>query len=156
MKATVVLVVVSTLVCGAPVTKASAQRGVGEPSGVARQAIKPDIVSLSGRLVEIKTGPCEKTTGRSPIGTHIVLETTKGETLNIHLGPEAAVADTVAQLTVGETVAVKAFRTDKMPEKHYTAQSLTFGKTTMVFRDVGLRPVWAGQGQRTPDSRPTG
>ena len=146
MKATMIFVVASTLFCGTLVTNARAQKGMGESSGVARQAVKPEIVSLSGKLVEIKTGPCEKTTGRSPIGTHVLLETTKGEKLNIHLGPAAAVAGTIAKLSTGQTVTVKAFRTDKMPEKHYTAQSLTFGKTTVELRDAGLRPVWARGG----------
>lgn len=144
MKAAMVSLVALALTCGILVSTAQGQRGMGDPSGVARQSIKPEIVSLSGRLVEIKTGPCEKTTGRSPIGTHLLLETDKGDKLNIHLGPDAAVAKTVAKLSIGQKMTAKAFRTDKMPEKHYTAQSLTFGKTTVELRDAGLRPVWAG------------
>jgi hypothetical protein len=143
MKTTMILVGTLTLLCGPLMTSTHAQTGMGEPTGVARQAIKPETVSFSGKLVEIKTGPCEKTTGRSPIGTHILLEIAKGEKLNIHLGPAAAVADTVAKLSVGQEVTVKAFRTEKMPDNHYTARSLTFGKTTVELRDAGLRPVWA-------------
>jgi len=144
MKTSVTLDVLLVLAFGAFTTHAYAQKGMGEPTGVARQAVKPEIVSLSGKFVEIKTGPCEKTTGRSPVGTHILLETAKGEKLNIHLGSAAAVADTVAKLSLGQEVTVKAFCTDKMPDGHYTAQSLTFGKTTVELRDAGLRPVWAG------------
>jgi len=123
---------------------ALAQKGVGDLSGVASQATKPEVVSLSGKIVEVKTGPCESTTGRSLIGTHVILETAEKELLNVHLGPAAAVADTVARLSVGQPLAVRAFRTEKMKEKHYVAQSLTFGKTTVELRDAGLRPVWAG------------
>ena len=123
---------------------ALAQKGVGDLSGVAGQPIKPGIVSLSGKIIEVKTGPCESTTGRSLVGTHVILETAEKELLNVHLGPAAAVADTVARLSVGQPLAVRAFRTEKMKEKHYVAQSLTFGKTTVELRDAGLRPVWAG------------
>jgi len=143
MKTTMIFVVASTLLCGTLVTNAHAQKGMGESSGVARQAVKPEMVSLSGKLVDIKTGPCEKTTGRSPVGPHILLEVAKGEKLNIHLGPAAAVASTVAKLSIGQDVTVRAFHTEKMPDNHYTAQSLTFGKSTVELRDAGLRPAWA-------------
>jgi hypothetical protein len=146
MKVAMVSLVTLALTCGILAPTALGQKGMGEPSGVARQSIKPEVITLSGKLAEIKTGPCEKTTGKSPIGTHLMLETDKGDRLNIHLGPETAVADIVAKLTIGQTIAVKAFRTDKMPEKHYTAQSLSFGTTTIELRDAGLRPVWAGRG----------
>ncbi len=132
------------LACLGSVSPVFAQKGVGDPSGVARNAAKPEIVSFSGNLVEVKTGPCELTTGRSPIGTHVILETAKKEHLNIHLGPAAAVADTVAKLSVGQQLAVKAFRTEKMKERHFVAQSLTFGETTVALRDANLQPVWAG------------
>lgn len=125
------------------VSAALAQKGVGDLSGVASQPVKPAIVSLAGRLVEIKTGPCESTTGRSLVGTHVILETREKVRLNIHLGPAEAVADTVAKLSVGQAIAVKAFRTEKMKEHHYVAQTLTFGQTTVELRDAGLRPVWA-------------
>lgn len=148
MKTTTTFLAGLVLTCGALVTSTHAQRGVGESTGVARQAIKPEIVTLSGKLVEIRTGPCEKTTGRSPIGTHIFLETDKGDNLNVHLGPQWAVADTAATLKVGTRLTVKAFRTAKMPEKNYVAQSLAFGETTVDLRDEGLRPVWGGQGAR--------
>jgi len=144
MKTKMLIVMASVLMHGTLASNANAQKGMGEPSGVGRQTVKPEVVSLSGKLTEIKTGPCEKTTGRSPIGTHILVETAKGEKLNIHLGPAAAVSDIAARLSPGQEVTAKAFRTDKMPENHYVAQTLAFGKTTVALRDEGLRPFWAG------------
>ena len=38
-------------------------KGMGEPTGVARQAVKPPIETMSGTIKDIKTGPCERTTG---------------------------------------------------------------------------------------------
>ena len=125
---------------------AYAQKGVGDATGVARQAVKPEITSLSGKLLEIKTGPCEAATGRSPIGTHIILETAKKQKVNVHLGPAEAVAEIVAKLTVDQEITVKVFRTDKLKDHHYIAVSLSFDKTTVELRDDTLRPVWAQGG----------
>ena len=143
MKTFVTSVVTLILVFGLLTPDVRAQRGVGEPSGVARQAVKPEVVTFSGKLVEIKTGPCEKTTGRSPLGTHLILETADGKKLNIHLGPATAVADLVAKLSVGQSLTVKAFRTEKLPDGQFVAQTVTFGDNTIELRDQGLRPVWA-------------
>ena len=140
----------TALVFGMATSMAYAQRGVGDPSGVARQAVKPEIVTLSGRLIEIKTGPCEATTGRSPVGTHIILETPDGKKFNIHLGPADVIADKVAKLSVGQDVAVQAFRTDKLKAQDFVAQSLTSGGIRIELRDAELRPVWAPRSVGTP------
>ena len=142
MKTFVTSVVILILVFGLLTPDVCAQRGVGEPSGVARQAVKPEVVTFSGKLTEIKTGPCEKTTGRSPLGTHLILETADGKKLNIHLGPATAVADLVAKLSVGQSLTVKAFRTDKLPDGQFVAQTVTFDDNIIELRDQGLRPVW--------------
>ena len=146
MRNAVTLAVAATVFLAAAAPTAHAQRGVGSPAGVAQQPVKPVVVALSGRIIEVKTGPCESTTGRSLIGTHLTLETAKKEQLNVHLGPAEAVADTVAKLSVGQEITVKAFRTDKMKENHYVAQSLALGKATVELRDAGLRPVWSSGG----------
>ena len=122
---------------------AFAQRGMGEPAGVARQVVKPEVVSLSGRILAVKTEPCKTTTGRADVGTHFLLETPEGEKLNVHLGPTAVVDHIADQLPTGKEVTVKAFRTAKMPEYHYVAQSLAFGDASIQLRDEDLRPFWA-------------
>jgi hypothetical protein len=101
-------------------------------------------VSLSGKLKAIETGPCEMTTGRAYLGTHILLETPKGKELNIHLGPAPALDEIVDQLPEGKKVSVKCFRTERMPKDHYVAQSVAFGDTSLQIRDEDLRPFWAG------------
>ncbi|QEG36106.1 DUF2202 domain-containing protein [Bythopirellula goksoeyrii] len=121
-----------------------AQRGVGDPVGVAQQAVQPKVVSLSGTVKAIITEPCKMTTGRSEEGTHILLEPTTGGELNIHLGPTASVGSVADKLVVGQTVAVQAFRTDKLPEDNYVAQSISIGDDVIPLRDENLRPRWAG------------
>ena len=66
-----VMLLVSAFVFAMP---AAGQRGVGESAGVAQRAQKPAIGSFSGTIKDIKTGSCERTTGRSALGVHLVVE----------------------------------------------------------------------------------
>ena len=143
-------IAVVALLWGVAAPPAYAQRGTGDPNGVARQAVQPKVVTLKGKVVRVETGPCENTTGQSNTGTHFVLKTANGEKLNVHLGPAAAVKDTADQLPAGLKVKVEAFRTEKMSENHYVARSLMFDGTTIELRDESLRPRWAG---RNADAR---
>ena len=142
---------------------ANAQKGMDESTGIAQQAVKPVVTTLSGKVLEIKTGPCEKTTGKSPSGTHLIVQS--GEIIyNIHLGPEKAVDHVVDQLAIGSLVTFDVFRTEKMPENAYIAKSITLEDKVIHLRDDNLRPSWAygrgkgqgkGQGLR-PESGPRG
>jgi hypothetical protein len=127
----------------------SAQRGMGESAGVAQQAVKPPVTTVSGKILDIRTGPCEKTAGKSPRGTHLIVQS-DGTTLNIHLGPAKAVDHVVAQLTPGQSVTFEVFRTETMPADAYIAKSLTVEEKVIYLRDDNLRPSWAygrGKGQ---------
>jgi hypothetical protein len=142
---TVILALAFTL--GSALPSAEAQRGRGDPSGIAREAVQPDVVSLAGKVLKVETAPCEMTTGRSIFGTHFVMKTVEGKKLNIHLGPAAVVEFVAKQLKAGSKVKVEGFRTEKMPEAEYVAKSLTLGERTITLRDETLRPVWAGGGR---------
>ena len=122
---------------------AAAQKGMGEPTGVARQAVKPPIETMSGTIKDIKTGPCERTTGRSLEGVHLIVQTENGKTINLHLGPAAALEDVLDQLSAGQQITFEAFRTDAMPQDAYVAKSLKTGDTAFELRDDTLRPNWA-------------
>jgi hypothetical protein len=132
------------ILCGLAAPLALAQRGVGDPAGVARAGVKPAIATLSGTVLEVKTEPCTNTTGRFPLGTHFLLKTAEGQTLNIHLGPATMVETTAKELVRGKAVKVEVFRTEKMQEGHYVARTLTYGERTVTLRDETLQPVWAG------------
>jgi hypothetical protein len=120
------------------------QRGIGDQAGIAQQVDKPKLVSITGEVTAIETGPCEKGTGRATVGTHVLLKTAKGKDLNVHLGPEVAVKHVADKLKVGETVRVEAFRTEQMVKRHYVAQSLVIGEDPIELRDENLRALWAG------------
>ena len=121
----------------------AAQKGMGEPTGVARQAVKPPIETMSGTIKDIKIGPCERTTGHSLEGVHLIVQADSGKTINLHLGPEAALEEVVDQLSAGQQITFEAFRTDIMPADAYVAKSLKMGDTTLDLRDDNLRPKWA-------------
>jgi hypothetical protein len=131
-----------------------AQRGMGGQAGVARMPVKPEIVTLTGKLTAISVGPCEQTTGRARVGVHLVVEptaptaegaaTAKAEPLNIHVGPAAVVQEMLTKFPIGTQMTIAAFRTDKMPANHYVAQSLKSDDASVTLRDESLRPVWAG------------
>jgi hypothetical protein len=84
------------------VVPAMAQKGMGEPTGVAREAVKPPIETMSGTIKDIKIGPCERTTGRSLQGVQLIVQADTGKTINLHLGPEAALEDVIDQLSAGQ------------------------------------------------------
>jgi hypothetical protein len=122
-----------------------AQRGMGDASGVVRQGLKPASVTLQGTVARVIIGPCEKGTGQSDIGTHIILRTEQGQEQNIHLGPAHLVQGVTDLVSDGGAVTVHAFRTEKMPQGHYNAITVVLDTQTIHLRDRNLRPVWAGQ-----------
>lgn len=121
-----------------------AQKGMGESTGIAQRADTPALTSITGKVVEIKVGPCESTTGRSPKGIHLLLQADGGEQINLHLGPVRAVTDLIDQVSVDEAITASAFRTEDMPANAYIAQAVTLADGKRIqLRDTDLRPSWA-------------
>lgn len=150
MRSKVVVLVVAALAVAIFSPPVYAQKGMGDDVGVARQAVKPEIVKLSGTVLSVETKICEKTTGRGLLGTHVSIKTEKGDTLIVDLGwaDADAVKSVAEKLTVGKSVNIVAFQTEKMPKDRYVAKSLTIDGKTTDLRDEDLRPVWAGAGGR--------
>jgi len=122
---------------------ALAQKGTGEPSGIARQGLKLPIEAMSGTIKDIKIGPCEKTTGRSAEGAHLTVQTPDAKTINLHLGPTFALRDQLKKLSVGQDISFEAFRTQRMPKDAYIAKSIKAGDKVFTLRNDSLRPIWA-------------
>jgi len=137
------IVLAATLIVLTWATVAPAQRGMGDSRGIAQQTLKPSLVRISGWLEEIKTHPCDNTTGQAELGTHLILKDKSGQELNIHLGPAPAMSEVVKQLTVGKNLDLLGFRTDKMPSNHYAATTLILANRTIQLRDSNLRPYWS-------------
>ncbi len=145
--------VLAVLVCLGPTAQAE-QKGLGGSTGIAREAEKPPVVSMSGQVVEIKTGPCEKSTGKSLVGTHLLIQTKEDGKLNLHLGPTSAVRHIVEQLSVGQLLTFEGFHTEQMPGDAYIAKSLTLDDKVIHLRDDSLRPSWASPRGRSQSRGP--
>jgi len=154
-----IVVLVSTLIVLIWAATAPGQRGMGDNKGVAQQRLKPRLVSISGKLQEIKTHPCENTTGKAELGTHLILKDKHGQELNIHLGPAPVLSEVVKQLTVGKKLDLLGFRTDKMLSNHYVATTLILANRFIQLRGSDLRPYWSrgrpGDQARTPSTMTT-
>jgi len=137
------VVLVSALIVLIWTSTAPGQLGMGDNKGIVQQRLKPRLVCMSGKLQEIKTHPCENTTGKAEIGTHLILKDKHGRELNIHLGPAPAVSETVKSLTVDTKLDLVGFRTDKMPPNHYVAKTLILPNNIIHLRDSDLRPYWS-------------
>lgn len=122
-----------------------AQRGTGEDIGVARQGITPERTLLQGTLEEIETGPCKRTTGYAYIGTHLFIRTADDQVANVHIGNAEAVAPIIEKLTVGEAIEVDVFRTERLEEGHYVAQTIRTDSDEYMIRREDLSPFWARQ-----------
>ena len=143
---TILIAVLAVSLCSIP---AYAQKGMGDYTGIAREPLKPPVIRLSGTVHEIRTHPCEHTTGKAEIGTHLILKNSRNQQLNIHIGPATAVADIVKKLPVGKKIEILGFRTEKMPSDHYVAKQVIIGSQAIDLRDAALRPFWAGSSLRT-------
>lgn len=124
----------------------NAQKGMGDSNGMAKTDQLPELVSLVGTVMEIKTGPCKLSTGKSNSGTHIIVQS-ENELFNIHLGPTNQVKEFVSS-SKGQRIEVMAFRTEKLPEDHYIAQKIAYGGNELVLRDGYLKPFWANRNCR--------
>jgi len=145
---------ISALAVLALAATAWAQRGMGDPQGLARQGLRPDIVTIEGTVKETVIGPCELTTGRSFQGAHLIVTTDAGKEYNVHLGPSRFVKKATNALTEGDPVTLRVFHTDRMPEDNYVAVAVKAGDQTIRLRNKNLRPVWAGRRGRRAGQGP--
>lgn len=137
------IVLVSILIVLSWTGAAPGQLGMGDSKGVAQQRLKPRLDRISGKLQHISTYPCENTTGKAELGTHLILKDKNGRELNIHLGPANEMSEIVKRLTVGNEFGLIGFRTDKMPLNHYVAITLILPNHVIHLRDSTLRPYWS-------------
>lgn len=142
-----------TVLLGSVLPTAYAQRGMGDAEGLARQGLQPKLIKVSGELVRIETQPCQQTTGQGLLGTHVVVRTPAGKTMEIDLGWAPAVESIAERLVVGQSLDAVVFRTAPMPEGRWVAKSLTVDGEVMPLRDDRLRPLWAGTGGGQGPSR---
>jgi hypothetical protein len=120
-----------------------AQKGVGEAKGVSQQQINPELLKMEGVIQQIKSGPCEHTTGRAVLGTHLMVKS-QGKMVNIHLGPTSEIAKLFSP-SEGDQITMTVFQTDKLPKDQFIAKEVAINGKSTVLRDDKLKPVWAGK-----------
>ena len=139
---------------GAPVL---AQRGTGDEQGIVRSGVAVEPAAVAGIVTDVMQTQCAETTGRSPVGVHLIVDAPDGEPINLHLGPLTAMDDVLAAVQEGDVIQAEAFRTDALAADNYVARTLTVDGRTFALRDDDLRPVWAGgTGQRAGMGRGDG
>ena len=146
---TIFTFMLTAILAAVTVAPAAAQRGMGEPSGVARGGAV-DLGGLAGAITDTKVGACANTTGRAVEGAHLVVALPDGQDADLHLGPTTAdvVGDILDAAEPGAEVEAEVFRTDAMPFGTFAAVTVTIGDETWRLRDDGLRPSWAAGAQR--------
>ena len=125
---------------------ASAQKGVGNDTGIAARTSVNETKQISGILKEVVTEPCTQTTGRYSNGTHLLVRTKQGSTnmLNLHLGPTEVLSDQTGLLKTGQSLQLEVYCTDDLADYHYIVKEYTYKGETYEIRDASLRPFWAG------------
>ncbi|TRX49069.1 hypothetical protein FNH22_27955 [Fulvivirga sp. M361] len=117
------------------------QKGTGETNGVSRQGLNLELLKIEGTIEQIESGPCKYTTGRSISGTHLTVKTQE-KLINVHLGPTSEVSQLVTA-TEGDSIVMRVFRTNKLPQDQYIAKEVKIDGVTTVLRDDALKPVWS-------------
>lgn len=121
----------------------AAQKGMGNPGGVAR-GILPPIITLSGTILEIHVGPClDAIMGNDPIGIHLFVRALNGTEVNLHLGPARVIDNIVAPMSPGQAISFDAFSKPDLAPNAYIAKTLFWKNEVIELRDDFLRPFWA-------------
>jgi hypothetical protein len=125
--------------------------GLAQPPGKGRQGSPMyDVNSettIKGTVesVEIITGSGGR--GRRGLGgTHLALKTEK-ETLDVHLGPNAYLAEQKIVVAKGDTLEILGSRVTVDKETFLIAREIKKGDNTWTLRDASGRPAWSGRGR---------
>ena len=105
--------------------------------------IPVELVTLEGVVQSVEEAPCSYTTGTATTGMHLrVQRFSDGQLIQVHLGPVWAVSIWTEGI-LGQPAKLVAFRTNKLPERHFIAKELAWDGQKAVFRDGYLKPFWA-------------
>jgi hypothetical protein len=101
--------------------------------------------SITGTVesIEIITGTGIR--GRRDLaGTHLVVKTGT-ETLGVHVGPTAYLAEQKIAVAKGDTVEILGSRVTIDDEPVLLARQITKGSDKWTLRDTSGRPLWSGR-----------
>jgi hypothetical protein len=100
--------------------------------------------TLTGTIEAIEEVTCTGCMGRRSVGgTHVTLKTAT-ETIEVHLGPTAYLAEKKAKFAKGDTVAIRGSRVTIGDEAVLLAREIKKGDQRWTLRDASGRPLWRG------------
>ena len=79
-------------------------------------------------------------------GTHLVLKTDK-DSMDVHVGPTAYLAEKKITLEKGDRLEIVGSRVTIDKETVLIARQIKKGDNTWVLRDASGRPAWSGRGR---------
>jgi hypothetical protein len=79
-------------------------------------------------------------------GTHIVLKTEK-DSVEVHVGPSAYLAEKKITLAKGDRLEILGSQVTVDDERVLIARQIKKGDTTWTLRDASGRPAWSGRGR---------
>lgn len=98
--------------------------------------------TLTGSIEAVEEVSCPDCMGRRSLaGTHVTFKTAT-ETIEVHLGPSAFLAETKVKLGKGDTVEIRGSRVTIGDEAVLLAREIKKGDQTWTLRDASGRPLW--------------
>jgi hypothetical protein len=111
--------------------------------------------TVRGTISAVETVTLAGDSGRRSLsGTHLTLKS-GSETIQIHLGPSAYLADQKINLEEGDVVEIRGSRVTINDEQVLLAREVKKGNGTWRLRDASGRPLWR-VGRRQTAGEPTG
>jgi hypothetical protein len=137
------MLVVVAFLAFAPMDGVTAQTPPAGPAASGMYDVKTE-VTLRGTVEAVETVTGMMARGRHATGgMHLTLKTDT-ETLQVHLGPIAYLAEKGVAVAKGDTLAVVGSRVAMDGGPVVIARQITKGDRTWTFRDASGRPLWSG------------
>ena len=137
------LVAVSLLIVGVSFASAQVPDPAGQ-GGAPRYDLKTE-TTIKGTVESIETITGAEGRGRRGVGgTHLVVKTEK-DSVEVHVGPTAYLAEKRITFAKGDTLEILGSRVTVDNETFLIARQIKKGDNTWTLRDASGRPAWSGR-----------
>ena len=137
------LSIVGTVLLVLGVSSAFAQAARAGQRGSPMSDVKSE-TTIKGTVESVEPITASGSRGRRGLGgTHLVVKTEK-ETLDIHLGPTAYLAEQKIVIAKGDALEILGSRISIDDEPVLLARQIKKGEATWTLRDASGRPFWSG------------
>jgi hypothetical protein len=102
--------------------------------------------TINGTVESVETIKAGGRGRRGLGGTHLVLKTEK-DSVEVHVGPTAYLAEKGITLAKGDKIEILGSRVTADNETFLIARQIKKGDNTWTLRDASGRPAWSGRGR---------